>query len=309
MSRTNVRGVAAGRWRDILLSLGVDERTLNGKHCPCPMCGGKDRFRFDDKEGRGTYFCSGCGAGDGVQLAMGITGLPFKEAAREIERLAGSAQVVDRHKKLSNGERIAVLARVWSESVPLQLGDEAFQYLTGRGLRLQTAPSNLRLHPSLPYRDDCKVLKFAAMVARVTGPDGSGVSLHRTYLQGSMKAPVAQPKKLMPGLPLVGAAIRLTPVADRLGIAEGIETALAASELFGMPVWSCIHAQGVESFLPPVGVKEIVIYADNDPNFTGQSAAYRSANRLKLMGYEVTVCVPPNDGDWLDQLKLRKALR
>ena len=66
--RIDVRTAAQGRWRDILQSLGMDERSLSGKHGPCPMCGGKDRFRFDDKDGRGTYFCSGCGAGDGVKL-------------------------------------------------------------------------------------------------------------------------------------------------------------------------------------------------------------------------------------------------
>jgi len=64
--RLDVRQIAQGRWKSILTALGADEKTLSGKHTACPLCGGKDRFRFDDKEGRGTYFCSGCGAGDGV---------------------------------------------------------------------------------------------------------------------------------------------------------------------------------------------------------------------------------------------------
>ena len=50
--RLDVRHVAQGRWRSILAVLGADEKTLSGKHGPCPMCGGRDRFRFDDKEGR-----------------------------------------------------------------------------------------------------------------------------------------------------------------------------------------------------------------------------------------------------------------
>lgn len=49
--RIDVRTAAAGRWRAILLSLGVNERALSGKHGPCPLCGGRDRFRFDDKDG------------------------------------------------------------------------------------------------------------------------------------------------------------------------------------------------------------------------------------------------------------------
>ena len=36
---------AVGKWQSIFSSLGID--VGNGKHCPCPVCGGKDRFRFE----------------------------------------------------------------------------------------------------------------------------------------------------------------------------------------------------------------------------------------------------------------------
>ncbi|MDV7403125.1 toprim domain-containing protein, partial [Arthrospira platensis SPKY1] len=87
-----------------------------------------------------------------------------------------------------------------------------------------------------------------------------------------------------------------------LGIAEGIETAFAAAELFEVPVWSCISANGIESFEPPEGVKQVILFADHDANFAGQAAAYRAAHRLSLKGYEVEVVVPPKVGDWLDEL-------
>jgi len=51
-------------------TLGVDPVFLDGKHHPCILCGGKDRFRFDNKDGSGSYFCSQCGAGTGMQLLM-----------------------------------------------------------------------------------------------------------------------------------------------------------------------------------------------------------------------------------------------
>ena len=47
--RPSVRDVAAGKWHGLLLGFGLSERQLSGKHCPCPICGGNDRFRFDDK--------------------------------------------------------------------------------------------------------------------------------------------------------------------------------------------------------------------------------------------------------------------
>ena len=301
--RLDVRQIAQGRWRSILTVLGMDERAHSGKHGPCPMCGGKDRFRFDDKDGRGTYFCSGCGAGDGVQLAMGITGLSFRDVAREIERVAGTVRPTPAKSDRSDEDKLNALRRAFRESRPIARGDDAHAYLAGRGLRLHDLPESIRTHPGMQYRDGGAVLgTFPAMLATVTDATGRAVSMHRTYIQDCQKAPVATPKKLMQGMPLAGAAIRLTPVSRTLGIAEGIETALAASELFEVPVWSCISTTGIESFEPPEGAEHIVIFADNDENFAGQAAAYRAAHRLALRGIEVEVVSPPAAGDWLDHL-------
>lgn len=79
-----------GRWREILTSNGV---TLpNGKkHGPCPIHGGKDKFRFDDKQGRGTWFCNDCEpqAGDGIALYANVFGLQPLEAAQQLARIVG----------------------------------------------------------------------------------------------------------------------------------------------------------------------------------------------------------------------------
>ena len=306
-NRLDVREVAKGHWRSILTVLGMDERALSGKHGPCPLCGGRDRFRFDDKEGRGTYFCSGCGAGDGVQLAMGVTGLSFRDVAAEVERIAGTVQPTPAKHERTDDDRLRALRRAFRESKPIQREDEVHRYLAGRGLRLCDLPENVRTHPGMQYRDGGAVLgTFAVMLATVTDATGRAVSMHRTYIQDGMKAPVSAPKKLMQGLPLAGGAIRLTPVSRSLGIAEGIETALAAAELFEVPVWSCISTSGVESFEPPEGVEHVIVFADNDANFAGQAAAFRAAHRLALRGIEVEVVIPPEHGDWLDELNRRK---
>ena len=308
MDRLDVRAVAAGRWPGILKALGVDDHALSGKHGPCPLCGGSDRFRFDDKDGRGTYFCSGCGAGDGVNLAMKFTGLSFKEVAQRIEQIAGVVQASTIKAERSDDDKLQALRRAWKESAAIQQGDEVVRYLRGRGLSLDKLPESIRFHPGLAYRGDDMTGNFPAMLATVTGPEGKARSLHRTYLQNAQKAPVSHPKKLMQGLPLPGAAIRLAPVSECLGIAEGIETALAATELFGLPVWSCISTSGIESFEPPDGVRKVVIFADHDLNFAGQKAAFAAAHRLKLKGYVVEVRIPPTAGDWLDVLLSKDAL-
>lgn len=301
--RPNVRDIAAGKWPGLLLGFGLSERQLSGKHCPCPICGGNDRFRFDDKDGRGTYFCSHCRAGDGVSLVMALKGWDFKTAAKEIEQASGVVPAGSIAKPQDEDRKIETLRRVWSESKPLQAGDEVMRYLAGRDLAITRVVDGLRLHPGLAYYDsETFIGKFPAMVARVVDREGNGLSLHRTFLKDGRKAPVNSAKKLMPGKPISGGSVRLSPLAPHIGIAEGIETALAASELFGIPVWSCISAHGIETFEPPSGVEQLTIFADNDDSYTGQKSAFAAAFRLKQKGIVVDVKTPDLPGDWLDVL-------
>ena len=58
---------AAGNWPFIMAGLSVSVPQSPRQHSPCPVCGGKDRFRFDDN-GRGSFICNQCGAGDGLDL-------------------------------------------------------------------------------------------------------------------------------------------------------------------------------------------------------------------------------------------------
>ena len=73
---------AVGKWQSIFNSLGIE--VGNGKHCPCPVCGGKDRFRFDNKNGRGTYICNQCGSGDGLELIKNYYHCDAKEASSKV---------------------------------------------------------------------------------------------------------------------------------------------------------------------------------------------------------------------------------
>jgi len=86
---SDVVTAAGGRWPKLLAELGIDT-PRRGKHGPCPVCcDGKDRFRLDDKEGRGTFICNQCGAGDGLDLVCKVMGKTPKEAAELIAPLVG----------------------------------------------------------------------------------------------------------------------------------------------------------------------------------------------------------------------------
>lgn len=85
---SDVVAAACGHWPELLAAVGIDTPS-RGKHGPCPVCGGSDRFRLDDKGGRGTWICNQCGAGDGLDLVSKVTGKPPKEVAGLLAPLVG----------------------------------------------------------------------------------------------------------------------------------------------------------------------------------------------------------------------------
>lgn len=82
MNVTETVNQACGHWPRILPELGV--KVIKNRHKACPVCGGSDRFRFDDKEGRGTWFCNQCGAGDGLKLVEKVFGVKPADVNRPV---------------------------------------------------------------------------------------------------------------------------------------------------------------------------------------------------------------------------------
>jgi putative DNA primase/helicase len=307
LSKLRLRDRAQGRWLGILPALGISESFLTGKHGPCPLCGGKDRWRWDNLEGRGTWICSKCGAGDGVALLMQKNRWEFREAAEQIDTVIGSVSADAPKRERSDREKRDAMSELWQSSKAIEANDPVGRYLARR-VGLTAFPSCLRTAFNARYQSD-RPSFHPAMIAMVTGPDGAPSILHRTYLTtDGRKASVDAPRRLMPGTVAKGAAIRLAPAGDALGIAEGIETALSASALFGVPCWAAVNAGMLALWRPPHEVRRIVIFGDNDASYTGQAAAYALAGRLRSEGFIVEVEVPAEpEADWNDVHRLRRS--
>ena len=142
---------------------------------------------------------------------------------------------------------------------------------------------------------------WPGMVAIPRRSDGSQVGgIHRTFLleDGSAKAPVG--KKMLGSV--ADGAVRLFPIGGdgHLGIAEGIETALAAQAMFGVPVWAALSADNLARWRWPVDVRRVAIFADAGE--AGRAAAARLAERLSAAGVPNYVMVPLNGDDFNDDL-------
>jgi putative DNA primase/helicase len=105
----------------------------------------------------------------------------------------------------------------------------------------------------------------------------------------------------LPGFPLGSTKPPFYQYHQQLTDIEGIETALACTVQFDLPVWSAINSTMLAKWNPPPGVRMIHIFSDNDANFVGQEASYKLAKRLSAEGLEVKVHIPDGIGDdWAD---------
>lgn len=282
--RRNVKELARGKWHSILVALGIEERALRNVHGPCPTCGGKDRFRFDDKDGDGTFYCSHCGAGDGLRLVMNFLLCDFKSACRRVEELLPGAAQTRTNREPSDEQRVQRLRSIWKNTAPTHQGDAVHTYLANRLL----TPSPVMRCGKLAFWDR----PYDVMAVPVTRGN-KVVGMHVTALENGRKAPVDPCRRAFRGATTVmGGAVRLFDATETLAVAEGIETALAVQALYATPCWSVLSANGMEAFDIPKHVSTLRIFGDNDSSFTGQKAAYTLAYRARSAGFSVEVYIP-----------------
>ncbi|MFK4823771.1 toprim domain-containing protein [Paenochrobactrum sp. BZR 588] len=173
---------------------------------------------------------------------------------------------------------------------------------------VSTLAETYLINRNLSYGGDA--LRFwqggRAMVGLITDVlTNEPIGIHRTYLNadGSKSA-----KKMLGTAK--GGVVRLSgddEVTAGLSIAEGIESALGAMKFGAAPIWACLSAGNIASFPVLDGIEALTIYADNDQSGTGQSAAYRCAERWHKSGREVTVTKSKTVGEDIADIAERVA--
>lgn len=202
--------------------------------------------------------------------------------------------------------------RTWAASQSIR-GTLAETYLNNR--RLDLLPEvlradALRFHPNCSVGYGGKGKHLPAMTAAIrNNHTGTLQGLHCTFLdRAGTKAvmPDEGPARRIYGNAKCGSVrlIHNAEICDGIGIAEGIETALAVMCIGWRPVWSVLSIPGLQSF--PAIFDCVTVWADNDDEAKGnpgRKAAIETVSRLRSEGCEAIARIPAKTGkkqDWND---------
>jgi putative DNA primase/helicase len=193
----------------------------------------------------------------------------------------------------------ALAGRIWRESKPL-VDSRAKAYLEARGIRAVSRA--LRFHPRTPLGPKGKTQYLPALIAAVTMDHGL-IAIHRTFLdpESPGTAPFSNPKRALGSL--TSGAVRLfDPVDGRLGLAEGVESALAAKALTQIPCWASLGNERFGLVSIPESVRELHLFVDHD---AGGDIAEERARRAYMRENRTIITRRPRTpgSDWNDALQ------
>jgi hypothetical protein len=298
--------ITAGRWPEILGALaGLPPHVFNGQAQGCPACTrngiaqGKgrnvDRFRWDQSDGMGAWFCNQCGGkrgagggGNGPDLLMRMLGCTFPEAAAKGRAYCG---LVTTAQPVTPGPSAPAPAK-----------------RSRKPSRVPTAPPAGTPPPELggaeeqyPYGADLENPDFwiqrIPRPPKVAGGKADKLFIHRVWLDGRWHRPSKRddftsewpaPRPIY-RLPQLLAA----PDAPVL-VVEGERTANRAALLFPDHVvvaW-CHGKEGKQhTDWSPLASRSCTLWPDNDRD--GQAVMAWLAEHLQGLGCAVAVVTPP----------------
>jgi phage/plasmid primase-like uncharacterized protein len=205
----------------------------------------------------------------------------------------------------NDAERIAYARQIYDSGV----WDERIgAYLHSREIGLRSPV--LRFKEQAPHRLGARLPAMLAPVVNVTGEQ---IGVHLTYLRrdGSGKATLPKEYQRECRGVIHGGAIRLSEhdPDSELIVAEGIESAFSAMQLFGRAGWAAVYAGGLKTMELPPDVRRIIIAADNDASGTGQRNALAAYDGWRAEGRQVCIKTPPAVGTDFNDLLLAARVR
>ena len=202
--------------------------------------------------------------------------------------------------------------QLWEMAKPIK-GTLAEIYVRRRGFIGEIAQDSLRYLAETPVSVfNARSRSRPALLAKLASANGDLCAIEITYLQNNGArcdaAQVGIPRKTV-GTPSRDSAIRLGDVGATLIVAEGVFSALGASQALGYPAWAVGSATRLRSWSPPDCVRHLIIAADvgvgrhlTPPCIKGEDAAFLLTKRLEDRQIHCTTILPPQPfEDWGEQ--------
>lgn len=191
---------------------------------------------------------------------------------------------------------------LWMNTQPLPC-TQADAYLRQRGLT--TSSPALRYCHVTPFGRGRAVRFRPALIAAVF--EGCTLfAVQRTFLEiGKPRRArdLGNPRRML-GRPM-GGAVMLAPEGQTLGLAEGVETALSAMTILGIPVWATLGSERMDRITIPARVTHLVLLPDRDR--AGGRGAAKALDAYNRPGLTVEVVWPPlGFKDWNDALRMEE---
>jgi len=302
------------RAREVAFALdGKAHREGRDYRTRCPKHGGRALSLSDGRNGALLVHCfAGCDASE-VWRELRDRGLIGDGVERDRRSPDRSVEQHKREAAAEKAEQERMRRRIEQARALYRRGEDARgtpveTYLRSRGIAIPV-PSVLRFVQHCPHRNGGY---YPAMVAPVVYVDGEQIGVHKTYLRadGYGKADLSKEAQRESCGILKAAAVRLAShcAGKALLVGEGIESTLSAMQLFDLPGWAALSANGIDTLDLPDEVREVVIAADNDSNGVGYAAALTACERWQGEARHVEILMPPNAGDDFNSIFLQGRL-
>jgi putative DNA primase/helicase len=299
--------IANGRWPQVLSSLGI-QIDASGKHSPCPVCGGVDRFRFDDIDGRGTWFCNQCdpSSGDGLNLVSNACSVSPSEAANQVSDVLGykldqmpKVPLAVDYKKAAISKDIAKRTKakaVANRLIGLSKLSES-KYLLDKGISKSVTVFNS--DPSIKIGD----IKFTS------GDICLPIKNDKSEVVNCQLINAVGDKRFLYGGQKSNCFHFIEGVSDLVAIAEGYATALTINLVTNSSVYVAFDCGNLKNVALIVKEKhpksKIIICGDNDLKNkvnSGKVKAEAAANAISAIAK-----IPTIQGDWNDFFQINGA--
>ncbi len=278
-------------WSSILAALDISVPS-GGKHGSCPACGGKDRFRFDDKEGRGTWFCNQCGHGDGLDLIAQVRHCDLQAAAKQVASLTLPRSTAPARKKATDRPPLV-------DKIKTMLNHSS----NGENVYLKTKG----LSTTLP----CLTAQQKTRISGITFDGGSLLlALHRVSgeLTGAQLINDNGEKRLLPGSQLKGAfiAVHYPKEPDTIVITEGYATGLTISLITTAAVVAAVSATNLINVAKALRNEypkaTLILAGDHDVHADGATNIGKEQAEKAALAVDGWVSLPPTTRlcDWDD---------